>query len=161
WVRRLAADRLLAMSDPVPDAGVLPLLPLRSAVLFPGVSMPVDLGRPASVEAVRRATAHGRRVGRPNQGLVAIHRDPINDQPELADLYPVATITRIVQVLRGLPGRMTVIVRGLERVVIEGLERVDGCDLVRFRKPNLGVGNPTMNTALAGVLRDLVKRHEA
>jgi ATP-dependent Lon protease len=149
------------MSDPVPEAGVLPLLPLRSAVLFPGVSMPVDLGRPASVEAVRRATAHGRRLGPPNQVIVAIQRDPMNDQPALADLYPIATITRIVQVLRGLPGRMTVIVRGLERVVIDGLERVDGCDLVRFRRAAAGLGNPTMNTALAGVLRDLVKRHEA
>ena len=149
------------MSDPVPDAGVLPLLPLRSAVLFPGVSMPVDLGRPASVEAVRRATAHGRRFGPPNQVIVAIQRDPMNDQPALGDLYPIATITRIVQVLRGLPGRMTVIVRGLERVVLEGFERVDGCDLVRFRKAPPGIGNPTMNTALAGVLRDLVKRHEA
>ncbi|MFO7564630.1 MAG: S16 family serine protease [Enhygromyxa sp.] len=149
------------MSDPVPDAGVLPLLPLRSAVLFPGVSMPVDLGRPTSVEAVRRATAHGRRFGPPNQVIVAVQRDPMNDQPELADLYPVATITRIVQVLRGLPGRMTVIVRGLERVVIDGLERVDGCDLVRFRRAAPGLGDPTMNTALAGVLRDLVKRHEA
>ncbi len=150
-----------AMSDPVPESGVLPLLPLRSAVLFPGVSMPVDLGRPSSVEAVRRATAHGRRTGPQNQVIVAVQRDPMNDQPGLADLHPIATITRIVQVLRGLPGRMTVIVRGVERVVIEGFERVDGCDLVRFRRAAASPGNPTMDTALVGVLRDLVKRHEA
>src|SRR5690606_18816188 len=91
----------------------------------------------------------------------AIQRDPMNDQPGLADLYPIATITRIVQVLRGLPGRMTVIVRGVERVAIDDLERVDGCDLVRFRRVAPGLGNMTMSTALAGVLRDLVKRHEA
>ena len=149
------------MSDPVLEAGVLPLLPLRSAVLFPGVSMPVDLGRPTSVEAVRRATTNGRRTGPPNLVLVAIQRDPMNDQPGLADLYPIATLTRIVQVLRGLPGRMTVIVRGLERVALESIERVDGCDLVRFHRISPSLGNPTMSTALAAVLRDLIKRHES
>jgi len=149
------------MSDPVPEAGMLPLLPLRSAVLFPGVSMPVDLGRPASVEAVRRATTPQGLTGGPlNLVIVAIQRDPMNDAPGFTDLYPIATVTRIVQVLRGLPGRMTVIVRGVERVVIEGLEHVDGCDLVRFRRVPAKLGNPTMSTALAGVLRDLVKRYE-
>jgi ATP-dependent Lon protease len=171
------------MSEPVAETGVLPLLPLRSAVLFPGVSMPVDLGRPASVEAVRRATA-GRRDATSHQVIVAVQRDPMNDQPAFEDLYPVATLTRIVQVLRGLPGRMTVIVRGVERVVIEGLESIDGCEMVRYRRlgagsnPGLDVarsnqpldvarsnastraGNPPLDTALISVLRDLVKRHE-
>jgi ATP-dependent Lon protease len=154
------------------------LLPLRSSVLFPGVSMPVDLGRPASVEAVRRATSHGRRIGPHSLVITAVQRDPMHDQPEFADLYPIATGTRIVQVLRGLPGRMTVIVRGLERVVIDGLERVDGCDLVRYHRVDAGRRSesargrgesahgragldPTMLTALAQVLRELIKRHEA
>lgn len=165
----------MAMPSGLPDAGVLPLLPLRSSVLFPGVSMPVDLGRPASVEAVRRATSHGRRIGPHSVVITAVQRDPMHDQPEFADLYPIATATRIVQVLRGLPGRMTVIVRGLERVVLDGLERVDGCDLVRYHRVEAGrrvesnrrlesgrltLADPTMLTALAQVLRELLKRHE-
>ena len=163
------------MSSGLPDAGVLPLLPLRSSVLFPGVSMPVDLGRPASVEAVRRATSHGRRIGPHSLVITAVQRDPMHDQPGFADLHPIATATRIVQVLRGLPGRMTVIVRGIERVVLDGLERVDGCDLVRYHRieaarrtgrraepgQRIEFGDPTMLTALAQVLRELIKRHEA
>ncbi|MCA9701516.1 MAG: LON peptidase substrate-binding domain-containing protein, partial [Myxococcales bacterium] len=117
-----------------PESGVLPMLPLRSAVLFPGVSMPVDLGRAASVEAVRRATAHGRRQGPPNHVVVTVQRDPMVDQPGLSDLHPIATVTRIVQVLRGLPGRMTVIVRGLERVALDGLESGNGCELARYHR---------------------------
>ncbi|PRP89981.1 Lon protease 2 [Enhygromyxa salina] len=148
------------MSEGLSDAGVLPLLPLRSAVLYPSVSMPVDLGRPSSVEAVRRATAQGRRFGPHNLVIVAVQRDPMNDKPGLEDLHPIATATRVVQVLRGLPGRMTVIVRGLERVVLEGLERVEGCDLVRYRRVTPRYAAPAMITALAGVLRDLVRRHE-
>ncbi|PRP96721.1 endopeptidase La [Enhygromyxa salina] len=142
-------------------AGVLPLLPLRSSVLFPGVSMPIDLARPASVEAVRRATDHNHRNDLHNQVIVAVQRDPMTDQPGFEDLHPIATATRIVQVLRGLPGRMTVIVRGLERVRLDSLERVDGCDLVGYQRAGVNRGDSAMLTALAGVLRDLVKRHES
>ncbi|KIG11908.1 ATP-dependent protease La [Enhygromyxa salina] len=149
------------MSNGPLAAGVLPLLPLRSAVLFPGVSMPIDLARPASVEAVRRATHHGHRDELHNLVIVAVQRDPMNDQPGFEDLHPIATATRIVQVLRGLPGRMTVIVRGLERVRLDGLERVEGCDLVRYQRAAVSPGGSAMLTALAGVLRDLVKRHES
>ena len=148
------------MSNGQPDAGVLPLLPLRSSVLFPGVSMPVDLGRPASVEAVRRATSHGRRVGPHNLVIVAVQRDPMIDHPNLADMHPVATMARIVQVLRGLPGRMTVIVRGVERVSLDRLERVDACELAHYTAVEREAGEPTMVVALAQVLRDLIKRHE-
>ncbi|MCA9683284.1 MAG: LON peptidase substrate-binding domain-containing protein [Myxococcales bacterium] len=143
-----------------PESGVLPMLPLRSAVLFPGVSMPVDLGRAASVEAVRRATAHGRRQGPPNHVVVTVQRDPMVDQPGLSDLHPIATVTRIVQVLRGLPGRMTVIVRGLERVALDGLESGNGCELARYHRAAVPDYSLTMLIALSGVLRDLLTRHE-
>ena len=65
------------------------MLPLRSSVLFPGVSMPVDLGRPASVEAVRRATSHGRRIGPHSLVITAVQRDPNNLQlrNDLAQAY--------------------------------------------------------------------------
>ncbi|EDM76980.1 predicted ATP-dependent protease [Plesiocystis pacifica SIR-1] len=151
------------MSDGSPETGVLPLLPLRSAVLFPGVSMPVDLGRPSSVEAVRQATAHGKRFGPHNHVIVAVQRDPMNDHPRLADLHPVATLTRVVQVLRGLPGRMTVIVRGIERVRLESLDLAPeaSCDLARYVSLPPTQGELTMVIALSGVLRDLTRRHES
>ena len=161
------------MSEVPVESGVLPLLPLRSAVLFPGVSMPVDLGRPASVEAVRQATAMGRRGGPHQHVVIAVQRDPMNDQPALDDLYPVATLTRIVQVLRGLPGRMTVIVRGVARVELRDLQTKDGCEHATYEPAEPAEpagpagsaaqksGSMTLALALAGALRDLVRRHEA
>ncbi|NVB41279.1 endopeptidase La [Pseudenhygromyxa sp. WMMC2535] len=147
--------------DRLPDTGALPILPLRSAVLFPGVSMPVDLGRAASVEAVRQATAQGRRGVTANHVLVAVQRDPMNDRPSFDELYPVATLTRVVQVLRGLPGRMTVIVRGVERVLLDSLEDADGFELGHYHRPPEVASELTMLVALSSVLRDLVKRHES
>lgn len=149
------------MSTGPGESGSLPLLPLRSAVLFPGASIPVDLGRVASVEAVRQATALGRRRGQGNHVVVAVQRDPMNDHPRLDDLYPTATLTRIVQVLRGLPGRMTVIVRGVARVRLEALEAGAGCEFARYAPADLVPAPITMVLALAGVLRDLVRRHES
>ncbi|MFV8754491.1 endopeptidase La [Nannocystaceae bacterium ST9] len=149
------------MSEELPEAGVLPLLPLRSAVLFPGVTMPIELGRPASVEAVRRATTPGLvDAALHHHVVVAIQRDPMNEQPEFADLHPIATLTRVVQVLRGLPGRMTVIVRGVRRVRLDALEREASCEQVRWSRAELHDEGFTMLVALAEVLRDLVKRHE-
>jgi ATP-dependent Lon protease len=149
------------MSDALPELGQLPLLPLRSAVLLPGVTMPIELGRPASVEAVRRATAaHLVGTALHQHVVVAVQRDPMNEQPELADLHGVACLTRVVQVLRGLPGRMTVIVRGVERVELDELVR-EGVEQVRWHRAAIVREPYTMLVALAEVLRDLVKRHEA
>ncbi len=157
------------MSEELPEAGVLPLLPLRSAVLFPGVTMQIELARPASVEAIRRATAPGSGLGLANHVIVAIQRDLMSEQPEFADLHPIATLTRVVRVLRGLPGRMTVDVRGVRRVRLEQLERDSACEQVHWRLVEVGAPAPaaetqgdtfTMLVALAEVLRDLVKRYE-
>ena len=157
------------MSEQLPEAGLLPMLPLRSAVLFPGVTMPIELGRPASVEAVRRATTPEPGLDVPalhHYVIVASQRDPMTDQPELADLHPIATLTRVVQVLRGLPGRMTVMVRGIRRVSLDSLTRAGGYEQVQWSPtPSLdsseGSETFTMLVALAEVLRDLVKRHES
>lgn len=149
------------MDESLLEAGVLPLLPLRSAVLFPGASMPIELGRPHSVEAVRLATSHGEeRVGPLNLVVVAVQRDPMEEQPGLEGLHPIATACRIVQVLRGLPGRMTVIIRGIQRVRLESFEAAEGCEIVRYKALTPLDRDPTMSTALSGVLRELFDRHE-
>jgi ATP-dependent Lon protease len=71
---------------------VLPVLPVRDAVVFPGVTAPLAVGRPRSLAALEAAGAGGFLV-------VATQRDPSTEEPRLADLHPVACVVRVVRVL--------------------------------------------------------------
>ena len=71
---------------------LLPVLPVRDAVVFPGVTAPLAVGRPRSLAALESAGAGGFLV-------VATQRDPGTEEPRFADLHPVACVVRVVRVL--------------------------------------------------------------
>ena len=137
--------------------GTLPLLPLRSMTLLPGLAQPIELGRPASVDAIRRARDLPRDDPRRNLIVVATQRDPMVERPMLEDLYPVGVIAEVNQALQGVPGRMTAIVRGMERVrllaVQVGSGRADAeWHAAHARKaalPSSGLASPTSATTSA------------
>jgi ATP-dependent Lon protease len=104
-------DELLSAN--VPD--ILPILPLRNAVLFPGVVMPISVGRSKSLNLVREAYSGSRMVG-----TVAQRNSQIED-PQLADLYPIGTMAEILKILEMPDGTTTVILQGKRRILIEGL----------------------------------------
>ncbi len=95
----------------VPD--VLPILPLRNAVLFPGVVMPISVGRTKSLSLVREAYTGSRVVG-----TVAQRNGQIED-PSLADLFTVGTMAEILKILEMPDGTTTVILQGKRRILIE------------------------------------------
>lgn len=140
------------------SAGELPMLPLRSMALFPGTVVPVDLGRAGSIKAVEHARSLA--SGDPEQGLiiVATQRDPLTAQPTEDDLHPVAVVGRVVRVLHGLPQRMTVLIRGIGRVNLLGLRMQGGMAVSEYCETMEDLGDPALATALAGALRELVKR---
>ena len=78
-------------SAQVPDS--LPILPLRNAVLFPGVVMPISVGRSKSLNLVREAYNGSKLLG-----AVAQRNGQIED-PALSDLYPVGTMAEILKIL--------------------------------------------------------------
>jgi ATP-dependent Lon protease len=104
------------MNDTKPDF-IIPdtaqVLPLRNAVLFPQMKMPISVGRPRSVASVLQ-------VG--EGGLLAIvtQKDKQVDEPGLGDLYPIAVLARIEKIQRMTDGTLTVLVHGLARVAIVG-----------------------------------------
>ena len=100
-------------SAKVPE--VLPILPLRNAVLFPGVVMPISVGRPKSLNLVREAYNGSKMVG-----TVAQRNGQIED-PSLSDLYPVGTMAEILKILEMPDGTTTVILQGKKRILIEKL----------------------------------------
>ena len=137
----------------------LPLLPLRNTVLLPGVTIPIELGRPASVAAVR--TSHELPAGQgQNLVVVAGQRDAMVEQPQLEDLHEIAVVGRLVQVFHGLPGRITVFVHGVERVRLTDFERGQRHPSVGFEPFEDFIDEPNLAYALAGSLQDLVRRHD-
>lgn len=152
--------RMAASPPSRPASGELPLLPLRSMSLLPGLPQPIELGRTTSVAAVERARS--RPEGDPNSKLVivATQRDPLVERPEFDDLYPVGLLAEVTQALHGVPGRMTAIVRGLHRVRLLGLSRGADVTTLQYQRAHETMGDPTLAYALAGALQDLVRQHD-
>jgi len=99
---------------------VLPLLPLKSTVLFPHLFMPLSVGRPASLAAVEAA------LGTEEKTLIVVaQKDGNQDQPGLDDLYQVGTRAIIKKMVRGEGGVIELIVQGAERVRILGAEQTE------------------------------------
>ncbi len=95
----------------VPDA--LPILPLRNTVLFPGVVLPITVGRDRSIRAVRQAIKAGRQIG------VMAQLDESVEDPVPSELHRVGTLARIVKELRMADGSTTVIIQGQQRFQIQ------------------------------------------
>ena len=94
----------------VPD--VLPVLTLRSSVLFPGAITPVTVGRARSMTLVRDTNARN--------GMLAavLQRDSDVEDPKAEDMYRIGTAARIMKILEMPNGNLTVILNGLEKVEI-------------------------------------------
>lgn len=87
----------------------LPLLPLRNAVLFPGVVTPITVGREKSLELIKQ-------VNKGNKMLGAIaQRDDSVDEPKLNDFHQYGTVARIIKMLNMPDGSTTVIIQGRRR----------------------------------------------
>jgi ATP-dependent Lon protease len=87
----------------------VPLLPVRNTVIFPGVTLPLSVGRPPSLAAVQHAARSGGFL------VVATQRAPETEQPRLEDLYPVGTLAKIVH-LADTGSGLSVVAVGLARV---------------------------------------------
>jgi ATP-dependent Lon protease len=105
----------------------LPVLPLKNSVLFPGLMMPLSVGRPASVAAVEAALATEEK-----DIIVVAQRDNSVDLPGAADLYTVGTRAVIRTAKQGRKDHYEVIAQGVERVVLIKVEQ-NGYQKARYR----------------------------
>ncbi|GIV32894.1 MAG: Lon protease [Chitinophagales bacterium] len=94
-------------AGPLPEE--VPILPLRNTVLFPGVVLPITVGRDKSIKAVKEAYKGNRIVG------VIAQKDPSIEDPDQKDLNTIGTIARIARLLKMPDGSTTVIIQGLHR----------------------------------------------
>jgi len=91
----------------IPD--VLPLLPLRNTVLFPGVVLPITVGRDKSIKAVNDAYKTNKLIG------VLAQKDSNIEEPVLKDLCDIGTVAKIVKLIKMPDGGTTIIIQGKKR----------------------------------------------
>ncbi|MFM7645247.1 MAG: endopeptidase La [Sphingomonadales bacterium] len=97
----------------VPDT--IALLPLRNTVLFPGVVLPITVGRDKSIRAVMDAYKADKLIG------VVAQKDSAVEDPAVTDLERIGTIARIVKLIKMPDGGTTIIIQGKVRFSIESI----------------------------------------
>jgi len=101
----------------IPDE--ISLLPLRNTVLFPGVVLPITVGRDKSIKAVNDAYKADKLIG------VIAQKDTNVEDPETKDLESVGTIAKIIKLIKMPDGGTTVIIQGKSRFCIESIVSED------------------------------------
>ncbi len=103
----LDEDEEAKQGEEFPD--MLPILPLKNTVLFPGIVTPITIGRDKSIRAVQKAYEDNRLIG------VLSQRDVKIEAPSARDLYAIGTIARVLKLLKMPDGSTTAILQGRKR----------------------------------------------
>ena len=129
----------------------LPVLPIKRTVLFPGVLMPVTVGRDRSVAAVNAALKTEEKTI-----LVVAQRDPGKDNPGLDDLYTIGTKAVVKQVGRTEDGTIQAVLQGLERVALLKVEQSVPYLTVQARRLELPTDQDREVQALQRAIQELM-----
>jgi ATP-dependent Lon protease len=97
----------------------LPVLPLRNTVLFPGVVIPITVGRDKSIKAVNDAYKADKLIG------VVAQKDSNVEEPTVSDLEDIGTVAKIVKLIKMPDGGTTIIIQGRKRFKIEEITTDD------------------------------------
>ena len=134
---------------------VLPILPLRNMVLFPGVFMPVSVGRKSSLKLVREAEKKNSYIA------VVCQKVAETETPLFEDLHTIGTVAKIVRVLEMPDQTTTVILQGSKRMELK--EITDTTPYLKGRIATLNEELPEKNDkefhALVEACKDLTVRY--
>lgn len=101
----------------IPD--ILPILPLRNTILFPGVVLPITVGRDKSILAVKEAYKLHKLIG------VVGQTDGNIEEPEFKDIYTIGTVAQIMRMIKMPDGSTTAIIQGRHRFAVNELVQSD------------------------------------
>ncbi len=99
--------------EDVPE--VLPLLPLRNTVLFPGVVIPITAGRDQSIKLIKEANKGSKTIG------VVAQINEATENPGVDDIYMSGTVARILKILKMPDGNTMVVLQGKKRFKVQEL----------------------------------------
>ncbi len=94
---------------------VIPILPLRNMVLFPGVVMPVAVGRKSSLKLIKEAEKSKKAIG------VVCQIAPDTEKPGFDDLHHIGTVARVIRILELPDQSITVILQGMARFHLDAI----------------------------------------
>ena len=110
-------DEALMNTEKIPEE--LPILPLRNNVLFPGVVIPITVGRDKSIKLIKDSYAGDKIIG------VISQKDIEIEDPGADDLYHVGTVAQIMKILQMPDGSTTAIIQGKKRFRLLELHQTD------------------------------------
>ncbi len=99
--------------------GDLPILPLRNTVLFPGVVLPITVGRDKSIKAVMDVYKGDKLIG------VIAQKDSTIEEPTVSDLEEIGTVAKIAKLIKMPDGGTTIIIQGKKRFKIDEITTED------------------------------------
>jgi len=129
----------------------LPVLPIKRTVLFPGIMVPLTIGRQRSIAAIEAAIKTEDKTI-----LVVAQRDPLTEEPGLEELYTIGTKAIVKQIGRSEDGTIQVLAQGLERVALLKVEQAQPFLLVQARRLDHLADQGTEVQALHRAIQELV-----
>ncbi|HEX5061377.1 MAG TPA: endopeptidase La [Kofleriaceae bacterium] len=121
----------------------LPVIPMRSTVLFPGITLPISAGRPQTLRAIEAALRD------PEHRVLAVAQRSDSEEVKIEDLYSIGTVAKVSSVQRGLGG-VRLLLEGVERVVIRHVTPQEGYLVATFTEAvDLQPVDPKDNTFVA------------
>lgn len=133
----------------------LPILPLRNMTLFPGVVIPVTVGRKSSLRLVREANKNDKYIG------VVCQLNPETEKPTYDDLYKIGTVAKVIRILELPDNSFTVLLQGFRRFMLESID--EQTPYVKGRVVGLDENVPNDEdqefTALVDACKDLTVRY--
>ncbi len=110
-------DEQRLREEEVPEE--IALLPLRNTLLFPGMVIPINVGRMKSIRLAQEYSRTNKPIG------VVAQRVNEVEEPTLEDLYKVGTLAHILKYITMPDGGVTIIVQGVRRFVIQELTQIE------------------------------------
>lgn len=141
---------------------VLPVLPLRNMVVFPGVYLPVNIGRKSSEKLIE----YMEHAGEEALMLMAAQKDEAVEQPSVSDLYQMGVLAKVLKVLRLPDGSTSAIVQSFSRGVIRE-EVSNGSPFLTARVESIAdddaasssMADVKLTAALETTFRDIIARY--
>lgn len=111
----IMGDEKELLNDNMQIPDTLPILPLRNTVLFPGVIIPINIGRDKSLKLIRDSYKQSAMIG------VIAQKDTNTENPAITDLYQIGTVASILKILEMPDGTTTAIIQGKKRFQLEDI----------------------------------------